>query len=209
MKYGRIFLYVRKFFRKGMLVSSLLRQDKRVACRERGVKPICCLGNLCSNKGCSHGMAVSVYTLIRGTMATPGTRQSSHKCYIQTVPQMLNIHTVWRINVWEAFYTFPHIHYSYVGNSDGQELLGEVKVKLSLYARHEDVWGSGCKDPRILVFSASWWQAPAPVTPWKQSRYPEPIWTTWRGERIYPYRDSTTDPSAVQPVYQLRYHASY
>jgi hypothetical protein len=35
------------------------------------------------------------------------------------------------------------------------------KVKLSLYLsnlalRHEDVWGSGCKDPRILDLGTSW-----------------------------------------------------
>jgi hypothetical protein len=28
----------------------------------------------------------------------------------------------------------------------------------------------------------------------------EPVWTTWRGEESYPYRDSKFDPSAVQPV---------
>jgi hypothetical protein len=27
----------------------------------------------------------------------------------------------------------------------------------------------------------------------------EPVWTTWRGE-IFPYRDSNSDPSAVQPA---------
>jgi hypothetical protein len=29
---------------------------------------------------------------------------------------------------------------------------------------------------------------------------PEPVWTTWRGEKSCPYRDSNTDPSAVEPV---------
>jgi hypothetical protein len=29
---------------------------------------------------------------------------------------------------------------------------------------------------------------------------PEPIWTTWRIEKSYPYGDSNYDPSAVQPV---------
>jgi hypothetical protein len=29
---------------------------------------------------------------------------------------------------------------------------------------------------------------------------PEPVWMTWSGENPYPYRDSNSDPSAVQPV---------
>jgi hypothetical protein len=28
----------------------------------------------------------------------------------------------------------------------------------------------------------------------------EPVWTTWRGEKCFSYRDSNTDPSAVQGV---------
>jgi hypothetical protein len=38
-------------------------------------------------------------------------------------------------------------------------------------------------------------QQRAPVTHWI-----EPVWTTWRGENFYPYRDSNSDPSAVQPA---------
>jgi hypothetical protein len=29
---------------------------------------------------------------------------------------------------------------------------------------------------------------------------PERVWTTWRREKSYPYRDSNSDTSAVQPV---------
>jgi hypothetical protein len=29
---------------------------------------------------------------------------------------------------------------------------------------------------------------------------PEPAWTTWRGEKSCPYRDSNSDTSAVQPL---------
>jgi hypothetical protein len=29
---------------------------------------------------------------------------------------------------------------------------------------------------------------------------PEPVWTTWIGEKSFPYRDSNSDPSIVQPV---------
>jgi hypothetical protein len=43
----------------------------------------------------------------------------------------------------------------------------------------------------------------APGTHWvgEESGWaPEPVWTTWRGENSCPYRDSNSDPSAVQPV---------
>jgi hypothetical protein len=29
---------------------------------------------------------------------------------------------------------------------------------------------------------------------------PEPVWTTWRRENSWPYWDSSSDPSVVQPV---------
>jgi hypothetical protein len=32
---------------------------------------------------------------------------------------------------------------------------------------------------------------------------PDQVWTTWRRENSWPYRDSNTDPSAVQPVASL------
>jgi hypothetical protein len=34
---------------------------------------------------------------------------------------------------------------------------------------------------------------------------PEPACTTWRGEKSSSYRDSNSDPSAVQSLYRLRY----
>jgi hypothetical protein len=43
-------------------------------------------------------------------------------------------------------------------------------------------------------------------TRWKSTVYPlagcdqEPLWTTWGREKSYFYRDSNSDPSAVQPV---------
>jgi hypothetical protein len=29
---------------------------------------------------------------------------------------------------------------------------------------------------------------------------PEPVWTIWRRENSWSYRDSNSDPSAIQPV---------
>jgi hypothetical protein len=29
---------------------------------------------------------------------------------------------------------------------------------------------------------------------------PDPVWTTWRRENSWPYRDLNSDPSVVQPV---------
>jgi hypothetical protein len=53
------------------------------------------------------------------------------------------------------------------------------------------------------------WSASRPCrfTPRKDPRYPldrrlapEPVWTPWRREHSWPYRDSNSDPSVVQPV---------
>jgi hypothetical protein len=33
---------------------------------------------------------------------------------------------------------------------------------------------------------------------------PEPVWTTWRRENFWPYRDSNSDPLVSQPV-AIRY----
>jgi hypothetical protein len=51
--------------------------------------------------------------------------------------------------------------------------------------------------------------APAALSPEKERPVPiglevgwtpEPVWTTWRRENAWPYRDSNSDPSFVQPV---------
>jgi hypothetical protein len=39
-----------------------------------------------------------------------------------------------------------------------------------------------------------------PVTHWIDGWAPEPVWTTWKGYKPCPYRDSNSDPSAVQSV---------
>jgi hypothetical protein len=51
--------------------------------------------------------------------------------------------------------------------------------------------------------------APAAFHPWKDPQVPigqevgwtsEPVWTIWRRKNSWPYRDSNSDPSVVQPV---------
>jgi hypothetical protein len=51
--------------------------------------------------------------------------------------------------------------------------------------------------------------APAALPPGKEPPVPieyeigwtrEPVWTTWRIENSWPYRDSNSEPSVVQPV---------
>jgi hypothetical protein len=87
--------------------------------------------------------------------------------------------------------------------------------------RHEDVWGSGCRDPSFLNLCTNWrWVVsftPRPLYPRGKSHSnhwirvgwtPEPIWTTWRSENSCPYRDSNSDPLIVQPV-ASRYPGSY
>jgi hypothetical protein len=75
--------------------------------------------------------------------------------------------------------------------------------------------GSGCIDPRILDLGTSEWSASRPgcftprgKSPWypldrRLDGPPEPVWTTRRGEKSCPYRDSNSDPSAVQPAASL------
>jgi hypothetical protein len=49
----------------------------------------------------------------------------------------------------------------------------------------------------------------APGTHWIEVGWtPEPVWTTWRRENSWPYRDSKSNPSVVQPVASLRYPGS-
>jgi hypothetical protein len=40
----------------------------------------------------------------------------------------------------------------------------------------------------------------APGTHWIGGWVPEPVWTTWRRENCWPYRDSNSYPSVVKPV---------
>jgi hypothetical protein len=45
----------------------------------------------------------------------------------------------------------------------------------------------------------SWKEPPVPIG--KEAGWaPEPVWATWRRENSGSYRDSKSDPSAVQPV---------
>jgi hypothetical protein len=95
-----------------------------------------------------------------------------------------------------------------------------IKVKLSLCLingalRHEGVWGSGCIDPYFLYLGTGWrWVVsftllllyprgksppPLPVPIGKKAGWAsKPVWTTWRRENSWPYRDSNSD--VVQPV---------
>jgi hypothetical protein len=85
-----------------------------------------------------------------------------------------------------------------------------VSVLNYLSIHHEDVWWSGCIDPGFLDLGTSWrWVVsftPRPLYPrGKSPRYPlntrlsGPVWTTWRSENSWPYRDSNSDPSVGQP----------
>jgi hypothetical protein len=74
--------------------------------------------------------------------------------------------------------------------------------------------GSGCIDPHFLDLGTSWrWVAKftprqlhtqgiePPVRIWYEIGWTsEPVWAIWRGENPWPYRDSNSDPSVVQPV---------
>jgi hypothetical protein len=61
----------------------------------------------------------------------------------------------------------------------------------------------------FLDLGSSWrWvvsSTPLPLYPPVPIEYevgwtPEPVWTTWRRENYWPYKDSNSDPSVVQPV---------
>jgi hypothetical protein len=78
---------------------------------------------------------------------------------------------------------------------------------------YEDVWGSGCIDPHFLDLgtSCSKWSASrhCRFTPGKElpvlitqevGRTPELVWTTWRRENSWTYRDSNSDPAVGHPV---------
>jgi hypothetical protein len=89
-----------------------------------------------------------------------------------------------------------------------------MSLCLTNYAlRHEDVWCSRCMDPQCFDLDSSWrWvsgqlHSQAALPGGKEPLYtlrtrwvPEPIWTTWRKENSWHYRDSNFDPSVVQPV---------
>jgi hypothetical protein len=84
-------------------------------------------------------------------------------------------------------------HWDVGNNNNVQAILGKVKVKLFLclttYAlSREDVWGSGCIDPRFLDLGTSWRR----VITSRPDRYtsgerdtgthwvgPREVWTTW------------------------------
>jgi hypothetical protein len=92
-----------------------------------------------------------------------------------------------------------------------------IKVKLSLcstnYALyHEGVWGSGCVYPHFLDFGTSWrwvvsFTSRPLYPPVKSSRYPldrrlgeSQSRAGRREENSWPYRESNSDTSVVQPV---------
>jgi hypothetical protein len=52
---------------------------------------------------------------------------------------------------------------------------------------HASVALPPAKDPPVPIGQEVGWTA-------------EPIWTKWRRENPWPYRDSNSDPSVVQPV---------
>jgi hypothetical protein len=74
---------------------------------------------------------------------------------------------------------------------------------------HEGVWGSACIGPRFLisVLVGSEWSASRP-----RQLYPpvpigyedgwalQPVWTICKSQHAWPYRDSNSDPTVVQPV---------
>jgi hypothetical protein len=86
------------------------------------------------------------------------------------------------------------------------------KVKLSLCLtnwalRHEEVWESGCIGPRVLDLGTGWWV----VSFTTLLLYPRcsldrldgtllQVWTIWRSENSWFYRDSNSDLSVVQPL---------
>jgi hypothetical protein len=94
----------------------------------------------------------------------------------------------------------------------------KVNVKLSLCLTnktqsHEGAWESGCIDPHFLDLGTIWrWVVSFTPQPLycreKSSRYPldrrldgpESLWTTWRTERSWLYRDSNSDHSVFQPI---------
>jgi hypothetical protein len=78
---------------------------------------------------------------------------------------------------------------------------------------HKGIWGSGCIDPCFLDLGTSWrWVVSFTLQPfysWGESPVPigkgawwapEPVWTTWGRTNSWPYQDSNSDPSVVQPV---------
>jgi hypothetical protein len=79
------------------------------------------------------------------------------------------------------------------------------KVKLSLFLtnkalRHEDLWETGCIDPRFLDLGTSWrWVISfTPRLLYPRGKEPAvPVqgagWTTWRNEDSWPYRDSNSE----------------
>jgi hypothetical protein len=80
--------------------------------------------------------------------------------------------------------------------------------------RHEGVRRSGCIDPQFLDLGTSWrwvvsFMPPAALSPGRVSPVPigyeagwalEPVWMLQRSENSWLYRDSNSDPSAVQSV---------
>jgi hypothetical protein len=87
-----------------------------------------------------------------------------------------------------------------------------VGNKLPCALRHEGILGSGCIDPHFLdLGTGGEWSASLPgrFTPWERApgtRWigdwwaPELVWTTWRRENSWPYRNLNSEPSVVQSV---------
>jgi hypothetical protein len=92
----------------------------------------------------------------------------------------------------------------------------EINILTNYNLRHENVWGSGCIDRRILHVSSWKWVVSfthRPLYPWRKEPPHihwiggrgweggrEPVWTMWSGEKSYLYGDSNSDPSTVHPL---------
>jgi hypothetical protein len=61
-------------------------------------------------------------------------------------------------------------------------LVTRVKKKVKVSLRYEDVWGSGCIDPRFLHLAALFggeWSASRTGRFTPGTHWVEPVWTTW------------------------------
>jgi hypothetical protein len=71
---------------------------------------------------------------------------------------------------------------------------GKVVPVLDQALHSEDIWGSGCINPHFIDLSTSCrWVV-------SLSCFTEPVWMMRRGDKSYPYWDSNSNPSAIQPI---------
>jgi hypothetical protein len=132
---------------------------------------------------------------------------SLHWIVMKSKSRLLKDASVWLLHCWQLLLCDnPVMSANFIMLREMSNGKGKGKGWMKL--------GSGYIHSHFLDLDTSWrWVVsftplllyPQGKNPWHQldrrlGWAPEPVWTTWRGENSWPYQDSKSNPSVIQPL---------